>query len=207
MLLSCDWGTDPDHRNTGAPVLLVPSRIKSVTPGRTDTATTLLRYDASGMLIREIRPTTFREWDSLGRYAGVRQKDSTVYLEYVSWIGPDSAVRFQSSAVVIHDRYYNRHPNCWCADSIRHTVGDSVRATRKFEFDAHDHPLRVTLTWPDSSMDIVQAYTNTYDSTGRLIQVYAQDAESGTVLTTLRFIEYDTLKNVTEVRPRSGIVP
>ena len=95
------------------PVVLVVSRIRSVPlDGGADTSVTLLRYDSLGFLIREIRATTFREWDSLGRYTGVRYKDSAVYLEHVVWIGADSAVRTQGT-IVVRDRFFKRRPNCW----------------------------------------------------------------------------------------------
>jgi hypothetical protein len=189
---------DPPLRK---PAIVVPSRIRSVQLGSTDTAVTLLRYDSLGMLTREIRSTSIKEWDSLGRYLGVRVKDSARYLEQVAWIGLDSTVRTQPPSLVLHDRFFNRHPNCWCADSIRHTMDDRFVATRKFTFDASGNPVRVTLTWAnDGRVEVVQLYQNTYDTTGRLVGVYVQDGESGTVVTSIRFLEYDTLKNVTEKR-------
>ena len=180
---------------------LVPARIKSIVSGSTDTAITLLRYDRDGFLTREIRATTVREWDSLGRYTGVRIRDSARYLERVEWPTRDSTLRTQPPSTVLRDRFFNRRPNCWCADSIRHSINETYTVTRKFQYDALGNPLQVTLTWAsDGRTETIQSYLNTYDEKWRLVSVYVQDGESGQVVTTTRLIEYDTLKNVTELR-------
>ena len=197
--------TDPEEGNPSKPVVVVPARIKSVPLGTTDTAITLLRYDSLGFITREIRSTSIKYWDSAGRYLGVRLLDSTAWLEHVEWVGADSTVRTQTTtygpALVIHDRFFNRRPNCWCADSIRQTMGENYVATRKFLYDAQNNPVRAMLTWAfDGHTDVVQLYENTYNAKGLLVGIYETDGETGTVKTTIRFIEYDTLKNVTEDR-------
>ncbi len=189
-----------DSDSTRNAPLLVASRIKAVVPGSTDTSVTLLRYDSLGFLIREIRSTTYREWDSQGRYFGVRRKDSAIYLERVEWVTADSAVRTQGS-LVIQDRFFKRRPNCWCADSIRHNIGDSLFITRTFTYDAKNNLLGTILIWKDEGrIQGIQSYLNTYDAAGKLISSLIEDGESGVIKTTLRLIEYDTLKNVTENR-------
>jgi hypothetical protein len=193
--------TGPEEEAAAPEVTLLPARILSFAPGSSDTSVTLVRYDSRGMRIREIRSGSERLWDSLGRYLGVKLTDSNAFSEHVEWFGADSAVRTQGS-IVIRDRFYNARPNCWCADSIRHTVGDSVNVTRKFFFDARDKPVRVTLTWHSagSHTETVQLYENLYDEEGKLIEVFVQDAEGEAISNRIVRIAYDTLKNLVEAR-------
>ncbi|MCD6023919.1 MAG: hypothetical protein K0Q91_835 [Fibrobacteria bacterium] len=199
----------PASEDKPSEVIYALAAIRTISLDELDTALTTYTYDVHGRRVRERAGATVREWDTLGRYTGLRYLDSTSYLERVEWISADSTRRTQVGGMVYNDRFFNRRPNCWCADSIRHYIGGFLSATRHFTYDTDGYPLLVTLRWHSSSrLDTAQRFENSYPyviaSPGTiprprtLLHRMSLDAEAGD--TTRQIFEYAPLDSLIEAR-------